>query len=60
MIHPPTITHGPLRAHEVAELADLADDLEVWIEDLDEVPDHLAVRIRWWAFRLAHTASPQR
>jgi len=36
MIHPPTISHGPLQAHEVAELAESADDLEVWIEDLDD------------------------
>jgi hypothetical protein len=60
MIHPPTITHGPLQAHEVADLAELADDLEAWIEDLDDVPDHVAVRVRWWAYRLANTASTQR
>jgi hypothetical protein len=60
MIHPPTITHGPLQAHEVAELAESADDLEVWIEDLDDVADHVAVRVRWWAYRLAHTGRPQR
>jgi len=50
MIHLPTITHGPLQAYEVAELAELADDLEVWIEDLDEVPDHLSERIRCGRF----------
>jgi hypothetical protein len=55
MIHPPTITHGPLHPHEVAELADLTDDLAVWIEDLHDVPDHVAVRVRWWAYRLANT-----
>jgi hypothetical protein len=44
----------------VAELAELADDLEVWIEDLDDVPDHVAVRVRRWAYRLANTGSPQR
>jgi hypothetical protein len=59
MIHPPTVSHGPLQAHEVADLAELADDLAVWIEELDDVPDHVAIQVRWWAYRLANTESTQ-
>ena len=33
MIHPPTFTHGPLHDHELAELADLLDDIDTWIAD---------------------------
>jgi hypothetical protein len=40
MIHPPTQTHGPLQSHELGELADLLDDLEVFIASL-EVTIHL-------------------
>jgi hypothetical protein len=60
MMHPPTISHGPLHAHEVAELAELVDDVEAWIDDLDDVPDHLVIRIRWWALRLANTTTNPR
>lgn len=55
MTHPPTINHGPLHAHQIAELAELVDDIETWIDGLDDVADHLAIRVRWWASRLANT-----
>ena len=45
MIHPPTFTHGPLHDHELAELADLLDDIDTWIADDQAVPGHLRIRI---------------
>lgn len=60
MIHPPTFTHGRLHDHELAELADLLDDLDTWIAGQDAVPEHLRIRIPAWAARLADTKAPQR
>lgn len=54
MIHPPTFSRGPLQAHEADELAELLDDLDRWISGLDEVPEHLRLRVCSWAGRLAH------
>lgn len=59
MIHPPTFTHGPLHDHELADLADLLDDLEVWMADQAAVPEHLRIRVPAWAARLANTKAPQ-
>jgi len=57
MIHPPTITRGSLRPHEIVDVADLLDDLGAWICQLPagSVPDDLVVRVSWWAYRLANT-----
>lgn len=59
MIHPPTITHGPLHDHELADLADLLDDIEGWIAVLEAVPEHLRIRVPAWAARLANTKAPR-
>ena len=57
MIHPPTQTQGPLQSHELAELADLLDDLDAFIGSLEEVPQDLRIRVPWWAFRLENTGA---
>jgi hypothetical protein len=54
MIRPPTFTHGPLQAHELDELAELLDELDCWISQLDDVPEHWRIRVSWWAWRLAN------
>lgn len=54
MIHPPTFSHGPLHDHELAELADLLDDIDMWIAGQHDVPEHLRLRIPAWALRLAN------
>ena len=55
MMHPPTYIEGPLRPHEVSELADLLDDLYAFMTTLDQLPEDLSIRIRWWVFRLEST-----
>jgi hypothetical protein len=60
MIHPPTFTHGPLHDHELAELADLLDDIDAWIASDETVPEHLAIRVPAWAARLANAKASQR
>ena len=60
MIHPPTFTHGPLHDHELADLADLLDDIDTCIAHVEAVPQHLRIRIPAWAARLANIKAPQR
>jgi hypothetical protein len=52
MMHPPTYIEGPLQPHEVSELAELMDDLEAFVTTLEHLPEHLRIRIGWWALRL--------
>jgi hypothetical protein len=59
MIHPPTFSHGPLHDHELAELADLLDDIDMWIAGQDNVPEHLRLRVPAWALRLTNAQKAQ-
>ncbi|HVA02113.1 MAG TPA: hypothetical protein VMU64_00075 [Acidimicrobiales bacterium] len=57
MMHPPTFIEGPLRPHEVSELADFLDDLDAFMTSFDQLPEDLRLRITWWAFRLENTGA---
>jgi hypothetical protein len=57
MMHPPTYIEGPLRPHEVSELAELFDDLDAFVSTLEQLPEDLRIRIGWWASRLANTGA---
>jgi hypothetical protein len=39
----------------VSELAELIDDLDAFVTTLDQLPEDLSIRIRWWVFRLEST-----
>lgn len=55
MMDPATYFEGPLQPHEVAELAELMDDIEAFVTTLDHLPEHLRIRTRWWVLRLENT-----
>jgi hypothetical protein len=57
MIHPPTVFEGPLQLREVNELAELFEDLENFITTAEHVPEHLRLRVGWWALRLENTGA---
>jgi hypothetical protein len=52
MMHPPTYIEGPLRHHELSELAELMDDLDAFVVTAEHLPEDLRIRIRWWALRI--------
>jgi hypothetical protein len=54
MMHPPTYIEGPLQPHELDELSELMDDIEAFVSTLDNLPEHLRIRIPFWGYRLAH------
>ncbi|HLI44812.1 MAG TPA: hypothetical protein VKU92_10145 [Acidimicrobiales bacterium] len=39
---------GPLQPPELAELAELMDDIEAFVTTLDHLPEHLRPRTGWW------------
>jgi len=41
----------------VNELAELLDDLENFIATAEHVPEHLRLRVGWWALRLENTGA---
>ena len=52
MMHPPTVTDGPLESHELDELAELLADLDDASGDLG-LPENLVLRISAFACRLS-------